>query len=243
MNKNTILISIFSVIAIFGLLAIVYMATNSGNSTPTDSSFASNTVYPQVKTILPTDHTKWSKAQKHILTEYADLQCPACQQAYLYMKSNVDNDKTITDNITYVYRHFPLQQHKNSKVVAYAAEAAGKQGKFYEFVDVAFTTQRDWENLENAKAKEYFENVAKELKLNVEQFKADENDNNLHKVVDDSYNTGLVVDVNSTPTFYLDGKKVNVDTFDNFKALLEKTAKEGGTSTSTDKTATPSANP
>jgi len=38
--------------------------------------------------------------------------------------------------ISFTYRHFPLPQHKNANNAAYASEAAGAQGKFWEMADM-----------------------------------------------------------------------------------------------------------
>ena len=46
--------------------------------------------------------------------------------------------------VRFAYRHFPLPQHKNAKLAATVAEAAGKQGKFWEMHDLIFQNQSDW---------------------------------------------------------------------------------------------------
>ncbi len=215
--NNKIVLGIVSIIAIFGFLTIVYMATNTSNSSAT-------TVYPETTQVTETDHTKWSKDKKHVLTEYSDLQCPACGMFYKYMKENIDNDASITKNITFVYRHFPLQQHKHALPTAYAAEAAGKQGKFFEMVDFLFTKQTEWENSDNIN--EYLSNAATVLKLDTDKFAADMNSKEVKDRVQADAAMGNKVTVNSTPTFFLDGKKVEVSSLNDFKSLLQQTAKQ-----------------
>jgi protein-disulfide isomerase len=222
MNKNSIIMGIIAAVVLIGFLGVVYMATNSSGSSSNNplEGFKSDKVYEDTTKVLSTDHVKWSTAKKHILVEYGDLQCPGCQQAFLYDKANLDTDKTITDNVTFVFRHYPLDIHKNSHVAAYAAEAAGMQGKFFEFVDVAYTNQDTW--AEGNNAKDYFVQVAKDLKLDVDKFKKDMDSDVVKKKIQDNIDMGNTDDLTATPTFYFDGKKVDTATFDDFKQLMLK---------------------
>ena len=62
-----------------------------------------------------------------MVIEYADLECPYCAQAHLILKELP---------ITRVFRHFPVtSKHPRARVLAAAAEAAGRQGKFWEMHD------------------------------------------------------------------------------------------------------------
>ena len=212
MNRNTIIITIVSIIAIFGFLSIAYVLTN----TPQQKK-----VYSELKEIKKTDHVKWSKDKKNILVEYSDLQCPACKAYHEYFKSNIDNDKVITNNVTFVYRHFPLAQHQHSEEAAYAAEAAGKQGKFFEMSDLMFTNQPKWENEGNVK--EIFEGYAKDLKLDLEKFRTDRDSKEVKDKVNQDLISGQQFNVDATPTFYLNGIKItDVASLDGFKRLLIK---------------------
>ena len=215
MSKNSIIITLVSVVALFGLLTVVYMAT----STPTVAKF-----YPETTTISATDHVKWSKDKKHILVEYGDLQCPACGTLYRYMKDNVESDPAITKNITFVFRHFPLSIHVHSTEAAYAAEAAGKQGKFFEMADKLFLSQDSWGAKPSATAD--FTQMAKELKLNMDQYEKDVNSDAVKKTISDDLDSGGTVEVNSTPTFFLDGKKLELTNLQDFKTVLTDTAKQ-----------------
>lgn len=223
MNKNSIILTIISVVAIFGFLLVVYQATNK----PAE---VDSTVYEQVKKLNDTDHIKWSSAKKHILVEYSDLQCPACKTYHDFIKQEIEASGSgkpeVVKNITFVYRHFPLTQiHKNAQDAAYAAEAAGKQGKFFEMSDAMFNTQTEW--AEKSQVRDYFVELAKKLKLDTEQFKKDMDSKEVKDKVQNDVTSGGQANVNATPTFYLDGKKVdNVRSFDEFVQLLADTAKK-----------------
>lgn len=216
LNKSTIIISVISLALIFGFLYLVYFITNQPKA-PVMSAGA--------QTVEADDHVKWSPAKKHLLVEYSDLQCPACKAFHTMIKSSIENDPEITKNITFVYRHFPLSQaHPYAYEAAYAAEAAGNQNKFFEMTDLMFETQDSWKDEGNSKG--FFNNLAKQLKLDEEKFKADMASSEVRNRVSKDYQSGIVGTVNSTPTFYLDGEKlVNITSFDDFKKLLQETAK------------------
>ena len=214
MNKNTIIISVISVLGTFLLLFGVYKLINQ----PVVADF------PQTKQLKTSDHIKWSPDKKNILVEYSDFQCPSCKSAHDFLKTveaSGSADFDITKKVTFVYRYFPLYQiHDKAKISAYVAEAAGIQGKFWEMSDLLFDNQQSW-SASNDPQKEYFLNYAKELKLNIDQFKNDLNS----AVVKDRVNSDLKeaeqIGVNSTPTFFLNGQKVDVNSYDEFKNLLK----------------------
>lgn len=77
-----------------------------------------------------------------LIEEYSDFQCPACGSMYPLLKENVEAN---IDTTALVYKHFPLTQiHPFADIAARAAEAAGKQGKFWEMHDLLFERQGDW---------------------------------------------------------------------------------------------------
>ncbi|MEO6508939.1 MAG: thioredoxin domain-containing protein [Patescibacteria group bacterium] len=214
-NKN-ILWGIIGTVVIFGFLTIVYMATNSTGPAK---------VFEHTKTLDKTDHITWSPAKKHILTEYGDYQCPACGTFHQFIKGTIEKDTKITNNITFVYRNYPLTNiHNHALEAAYAAEAAGIQGKYFEMGDKLYDTQAIWEKQKNVTS--LFEGYAKDLKLDLEKFKADMKSSTVKNKVEKDSESGNKAQVNSTPSFYLDGAKVDVISLDQFKTLLDKTAQQ-----------------
>ncbi len=213
MNKKTLIVIVVPVIAIFGLLFVVYNLTNSP-STPV--------INQQVNVIGPQDHLTWSAAKKNILVEYSDFQCPACRNFHIIINQMVASgsaDAKIRDKVTFIYRNFPLPQHPNANAAAYAAEAAGRQGKFYEMSDLLFNNQDNWKDLPNST--DYFVNLAKQLSLNTEQFKTDMNSQAVKEKVSADLDSGNQARVDATPTFYLNGQKLdNIQSFNQFKSLL-----------------------
>lgn len=213
-RKNIFLIGA-SIVGIFVFLIAAYYATNK----PTIAK-----EFPQLKQIKTTDHVTWSPKKKHILIEYADLQCPACKSFHDSLKQ-IQQDKTITDTITMVYRHFPLTgPHEFAMDAALSAEAAGTQGKFFTMVDKMYDTQEDWSKQKDAKA--IFRTYAEEMKLNMEQYDKDIASEQTKKAIENDMKSGNEVEVDATPTFFLDGKKLEVVTFDEFRNALAEAAQK-----------------
>jgi len=104
-------------------------------------------------------------------------------------------------------------------MAAYAVEAAGIQNKFWEMTDVLFAKQNQWSNLSNPK--NFFINIAKSLKLDVDKFEKDIDSQIVKDKVQSNLNEADSIGLNSTPTFFLNGKKVDVNTIDEFKNLLK----------------------
>lgn len=177
---------------------------------------APKTVVKQDIPIRETDHMAGNKKAKVVLVEYSDFQCPACGQYHPLIKQVLEKYK---DQIGLVMRHFPLQQHENAIVAARAAEAAGKQGKFFEMGDLLFTNQKEWEQMDDPV--KTFEGYASKLKLNMEQFKKDNTDVQDKKIEADRL-SGVALGVNSTPTFFLNGVKLNnPGSLDAFSKLID----------------------
>lgn len=213
MNKNTLIISVFSVIAIFGFLTAAYVFTNKPDT-------SNQTVNREMMKVSPTDHTKWSKTNKNVLVEYADFECPACAGSHQFIKTELDNDKNITQNITFVFRHYPLYQiHEYAQESAYAVEAAGKQDKFFEMSSLLFENQKQW--TESKDVKKQLLIYAKKLKLNEEQFIKDMDSKEVKDKVNNDLLSGEQAGVNSTPTFFYNGKRIEVNSYDEFKKLIK----------------------
>ncbi|MEK7148288.1 MAG: thioredoxin domain-containing protein [Patescibacteria group bacterium] len=169
---------------------------------------------------LPLDQSDWtkgSKTPKATIVEYSDFQCPACGAYYPLIEEMFAEYK---DRVSFTYRHFPLPFHKNATHAAYASEAAGKQGKFWEMAAMLFENQRDWS--EDAKAQITFEGYAQKLGLNIEQYKTDVKSGGVKSKVERDMESGKLSMVRGTPTFFINGKiSTNPRSANELKALIE----------------------
>jgi protein-disulfide isomerase len=150
------------------------------------------------------------------LVEFSDFQCPACG-AY---KPAVDSIlKEYKNEISFGYRHFPLMQHPFAEYAAYASEAAGKQGKFWEMYDYLFARQATL-------SKEVIDSGAESMGLDMTQYRKDVDSSEIKAKVEKDKADGAKFGVNSTPTFFLNGKKLQLTGPDSLKQAVEQAVRE-----------------
>lgn len=164
------------------------------------------------------DHVRGNPMSRITLVEYSDFQCPACGVYYPLLKKL---DGEYGNRIRIVYRNFPLTQlHKNAYLAAQAAEAAGKQGKFFEMHDLLFERQSEWPEASNVREKLIA--YAEELKLDRAAFEKDLDGKEVKEKIDGDISSGQVSRVQGTPTFYLNGEKIsNPRSYDEFKQAID----------------------
>ena len=170
--------------------------------------------------ITAADHAKGNKKAAAILVEYSDLQCPACKAYYPVVKAVFEKNK---DKMYFVYRHFPINQHQYAFPAARAAEAAARQGKFWEMHDLLFEKQEDWSKTKNIDAQ--LLRYAKKLKLDEKKFTSDYDSTAVKNKVVKDQESGVQFTVNSTPTFFLNGVQLDPapQSIAEFEALITKT--------------------
>ena len=168
--------------------------------------------------LVADDHKKGAEAGKVVLVEYLDFECEACGAFYPVVKQL---EKEFGDRVTFVARYFPLQGHKNGMTAALAAEAAGRQGKFWEMHDLMYERQKDWGEKQVA-TPQVFEAYAEELGLNMEQFKTDVASASVKERVERNLNQAIELKLEGTPSFFLQGKKIpNPQSPEAFRALIQ----------------------
>ncbi len=152
-----------------------------------------------------------------VLSEHSDFQCPACGQFEPVVSNIIDE---YGDQIRFEYHHFPLISiHPSAELAARVAEAAGVQGKFWEMHDILFERQKNWS--QNINPKNLFSSYAEELGLDVDKFNRDVNSSVVREAVQNDMREGRVLKISATPTFYLNGEKIEITTFDDFKKQIE----------------------
>jgi len=153
------------------------------------------------------DHTTGSDTNKLLLIEYGDYQCPSCGAVFPHLQTLIED---YGDKFTFIFRNFPLTSiHPNARSAASAAEAAGLQGKFWEMHDALYTKQNDWSSLDATKRTNTFKGYAQTLGIDVAQFEADMASKPVTQKVNFDIAVGTSVSVDATPTFFLNGKKVD----------------------------------
>lgn len=184
------------------------------NSTPSSSSDQAATA----PAISSDDIIIGTPSAKVSLVEYSDFQCPACAAYHPIVNQLLIE---LEGDVTFAYRFFPLSQtHKNAMISSQAGYAAHLQDKFEDMYNLLFENQNDWANENNPE--EIFTGYAKTIGLDIEKFKMDMNSDEAKNAVQEDYQEGVSIGVNSTPTFFLNNKKItNPGTYDDFKKLIQ----------------------
>lgn len=137
------------------------------------------------------------------IIEYSDFQCPACVSTYTAMDAWLDEH---TDEVRFVYRHFPLTSiHDKAHLASQAAEAAGLQGKFWEMYDALFSENATWTGMSEEDFKAWLSEKAGTFELDVKQFETDLTSDAIYQKVSTSMESAVASGLNSTPSLFFNG--------------------------------------
>jgi len=154
---------------------------------------------------------------KVTIVEWSDFQCPYCSRVNPTISQI---QKEYGDQVRIAFKHNPLPFHNRAMPAAVAAEAAGRQGKFWEMHDKLFANARDLTD-------ENFAKWAGELGLNVDQFKKDLADKSLEEKVKKQQEQGNKLGARGTPAFFVNGRFISgAQPFENFKAVIDEEIKK-----------------
>ncbi len=152
------------------------------------------------------------------LIEYGSLTCGKCLRFHKHVFPLVKKHYIDTGTVRFIYRHFPT-----GGAAVHGARAAQCAGdKYYEMLDVLFSTVASWYQAENKDA--IFVKQATSLGVNSQEFIACNSDK---KLLDDILNQQQAakrdLDVIGTPTFFINGKIVRGKrSFVEMKALISE---------------------
>jgi protein-disulfide isomerase len=148
-------------------------------------------------------HTLGPENAPVTLEEFGDFQCPPCGRL-----SEPINQLQKKHNIRVIYREFPLVMHAHAKEAAYAAEAAARQGKFWQMHDLLFREQAVWSKSEDARG--LFQAYAGMLQLDLGRFKTDLDSPEVQQKVEADQKRGAAIGVKTTPTLFLNNEAIPV---------------------------------
>lgn len=212
MRKNVLLPIGMVLVAVVALLIVA----NRGDDSSTQASEAP--APGDEVSLVRADSQRISDAPADAVAfvEFLDFECEACRAAH---PAITDLRTTYGDEVSFVVRNFPL--HNNSEDAARAAEAAAAQGKFVEMMDLLFETQPDWGE-KNSSQEEVFFGLAERLGLDMDRFREVYDDPaTLEKIRSDKAE-GQALGVSGTPTFFLDGEKLEPSSFEDLVTAIEQ---------------------
>jgi protein-disulfide isomerase len=147
------------------------------------------------------------------VVEFGCYSCPYSREAQLVVKKVIGEYR---DRIKFVFLHFPIEVHENSKEIAIAAECARDQGKFWEYHELLFSTG-------DSPAEDDLVSYAEELGFDIADFNECLDGKATENYVDDDLQKGLEAGVYGTPTFFINGESlVGPQSLRQFRKIINK---------------------
>lgn len=133
------------------------------------------------------------------LVVFADFQCPVCKHEAPTLRKAIQEYR---GQARIVFKHFPLAMHDRAEEAARAAEAAHRQGKFWEMHDLIFDHQSQLTD-------EDLERYAKSIEgLDINQWKADYGSEAVALAVAKDRKAGEAVNIPGTPAVFVNGRQL-----------------------------------
>lgn len=156
------------------------------------------------------------------ITEYLDFECPVCASFAVIQMPTIKDQLINTGKVRWRYRDFPLPNHRYSRFSAHAAQCAGAQGRFFEMHDQLFYNH-NWAQTGKDPSR-LFRNLAQTAGLNLDAYDTCMKEGRYAARIEFSRQEGDQILVDGTPTFFVNGKKLNfrrLPTSDDFKAIVD----------------------
>lgn len=212
--KNSVKATLIAiaVAVVLAIVGIVFAIDQQAKPTPTASG-------EPLQTVRTDSHVlDDGGADAVTVVEFLDFECEACGAFYPVVE---ELREKYEGDITYVVRYFPLPGHVNSMQAALAAEAVAQQDRFEDMYARLFETQTQWaENSEETP--EVFRAFAEDLGLDMAAYDAAIIDPATAERVLSDKADGEGLEVNSTPTFFVDGQRADLQEWDDLEEAIEK---------------------
>lgn len=214
-NKIALGVAAFAVAA----LVAVTLTVNSTNGSNSANTAKHQDLAKGAEVVRDGSHVL-SKAEdeKAVLVEFLDFECEACRAAYPLVQ---ELKKDYGKHVTFVARYYPLPGHPNSMEAAMAVEAAARQGEFRAMYRKMFETQREWSHSQQSQAKR-FRGYAADLGLDMDAFDKSLQDPSTKARILLDKSDGAGLGVTGTPTFFLNGTKIEPGSEAEFRRLIEQ---------------------
>ncbi len=155
--------------------------------------------------LTPYDHILGDPQHATVfLVVYSDFQCTTCAELAPVLRHIW---QAHTQDVALVFRHFPLiNLHDKAALAAQAAEAAARQGKFWEMHDLLFAEQSRWTGLDGKAFLAYLQDAASRLGLDVARFRQDLQSQEIHDLVQRAWENGINHNLPAVPMLYINAQ-------------------------------------
>jgi protein-disulfide isomerase len=170
---------------------------------------------PLVHYAVPVDDRPSTGPDDALVTiiEFADFECPFCRKA----NATIEQVKQrYGADVRIVFRQLPLPMHEHAMSAALAALAAHEQGKFWDMHALLFAAAE-------AKKLGNYDELAKQLGLDLAKFRSDMADPELAKQIAADQKVALQFGTTGTPSFFINGRFLNgTQPLASFEALIDE---------------------
>lgn len=156
-----------------------------------------------------------------VIYEFADFQCPACG-TYAWQVTPLIKERLVEPGLVrYVYYDFPLAMHPNAFLASRAGRCANEQGKFWAFHDLVYGQQNRWSYEKDPS--DIFVDLARQTGLDVGKFESCLRSDRYAREVTESAKLGESLGVNSTPTLFVNGRRLpNPPSFQELEEIVRR---------------------
>jgi protein-disulfide isomerase len=149
-----------------------------------------------------------SPSAPNTIVEYASMTCPHCAQFQTEVFPELKKKYIDTGKVRYMLREFPLD---NLAAAAFMLARCAGNDRYYPMVDALFSTQESWA-VPGVDAKEKLLQMARQAGISKEEFDKCLADKELFgKIVKTREIAHDKFQVDSTPTFFINGKRLKGD--------------------------------
>jgi protein-disulfide isomerase len=161
------------------------------------------------------------KDAKVTIVEYSDFQCPFCARVYTTLEQQVLKD--YGDKVRFIYKNFPLSSiHPWAEDGAVASECGFQQGndQFWAMYNGLFSKQGE---ITKDNLRDKVTEIAQGAGMDVAKFQECFDGKKTLDAVKADQSEGTALGVNSTPTFFVNGRRLSgAQTPENFKQLIDE---------------------
>jgi protein-disulfide isomerase len=220
MKNKLFIVSIVIVLAMagvfWGLGKLTETPKNTAASSPAVSSASGFNMMPKDNAILIKPHAavKGPLTAKVTVVEFLDPECESCGAMSPIVKRILSEH---ADDVKLVVRY--MSYHKNSKFVANILEGAKAQNKYWEALELLFSTQDAWASHHDPKP-ELIPEILAPLKLDMKKILADAKAGKYDALIDEDMEDGKKLGVRGTPTFFINGHELESLGYDSLKQAI-----------------------
>lgn len=168
---------------------------------------------------------------KVVMEDFSDYQCPHCGTFATVVEPRIEEEFIKTGRVKFIFRDFQFLDRGSNNApnpngeshrAAHASHCAKDQNKFWEMHALVFQSQGKQAN-KGAYSDQNLEGFAQQLGLNLDQYRACMKDKaaDINRIIERSMNDAKGKQVQGTPTFFINERKIEGYDFDTLKAAIE----------------------